>query len=84
MIAGIFQPDVWTWLFGPGVGTNIGAWLVCGCLGFAWGVFLGKRAFGKLHRKLDEHHRWQHQAMRAINHGEPLPPHPHFDTERTP
>lgn len=25
---GIFQPSVWEWLFGPGIGTNLGASLV--------------------------------------------------------
>lgn len=25
---GIFQPTIWEWLFGPGIGTNLGASLV--------------------------------------------------------
>jgi hypothetical protein len=39
-----------TWLFGAGVGTNVGAWVVCGALGFAFGTWLGKRAFDRVQK----------------------------------
>lgn len=52
-MSAIFQPSLLDWLFGSGIGTNLGAavvWLPIGAgLGFLW----GRAKHQALHAKLD-------------------------------
>jgi vacuolar-type H+-ATPase subunit I/STV1 len=54
------EPDPFNYFFGAGLGTNLGASVVWGFLAGFLGYFLArkvKRAWRRLHARLDEHHR---------------------------
>jgi hypothetical protein len=71
MGAGIFGPSLLDWLFGGGIGTNIGASIVWGlAAGFA-GYFLARkvrRAWERLHSKLDRHASLHDEHAAKLDH----------------
>jgi len=65
----IFQPTPLDWLFGSGIGTNLGASLLWGCIGF----FLGTRV--KRHLDvLHAHNEWVAGVLTKLHRA-------HFDEE---
>jgi hypothetical protein len=86
------EPNPFTYFFGTGIGTNIGASIVWGFLAGLLGMFVARKvkaAWARLHSKIDAHHKhqdehnaWVADHMAAIHRkvglGEPEP-HPHFD-----
>jgi hypothetical protein len=77
MTAALFQPTVWSWLFGAGIGTNLGASVICGVFGFAAGFAAGRG----LWKKIRAHHQWQARQTATLmrDRGLEPEPHPHFD-----
>ncbi len=66
-MAGIFQPDPLNYLFGSGIGTNLGAALVWIPIGGVLGVLWSKTKYWPLnaiHAKLDHLHA-SHEALHA-------------------
>jgi hypothetical protein len=60
-MAGIFQPDPLNYLFGAGIGTNVGASIFWGIVAGAFGYWL-RGHIRQIHAKLNRLHR-SHQAL---------------------
>lgn len=70
------EPTPWDWLFGAGIGTNIGASIIWGFLAGFVGYLVAKRlkqAWRGLHAKLDRHRELTEELHYLAHHGEPHP-----------
>lgn len=77
-MAAIFQPTLLDWLFGSGIGTNLGAslaWVLIGA-GIGW---LVRRAWERHKKRTAEHEEWtaRHLARLMHRHGVEVDAHPH-------
>jgi hypothetical protein len=72
--AAIFQPDPLNYLFGAGIGTNIGASIFWAFVAGGAGYWL-KGHLGRIHAKLDRlhaSHKALHEKLDALAKGPPL------------
>jgi hypothetical protein len=62
-VAAIFQPDPLNYLFGAGIGTNIGASIFWALIAGGFGYWI-RGHIRKIHQKLDQLHA-SHEALHA-------------------
>jgi hypothetical protein len=62
------EPNPFTYFFGTGIGTNLGASIVWGFLAGLLGMFVARKvkaAWARLHAKIDAHHDELHSRLDA-------------------
>jgi hypothetical protein len=87
-MSAIFQPTLLDWLFGSGIGTNLGASLIWIVPSFAAGFVTGRKLWThvKLHHlRQNQHAEWMANQMKRLHEREGIDaePHPFFELKDT-